>query len=484
MNPLKPAAHTTQENRATPDSHAIPENHGTSKIHATLAASGVSHPGNPADQSAPPLSASRKRRFSGLGKTLSFSLLEAGAVYPFIVLLTAYAVHQSPLLFLLVLWLAHAAAVLLGIARAQGSMARSRLGTSLLIAAALLLPAAVLGIGLPAVVAAAALLAAAVRGLVAGRKQWLASAPLRLPLIGLGAALVMYITAGQVAVLEPHRTSMYVIAMLVLFMLLLRWNGERVYYASHAQETDLPLFRRILAVNRSLTWVVIVVIAVLGGWRGFGSLILLLRDGLRSLLSFLESDAPPQEPPPMPAEPAQMPNLAGMDEGPARNPLWLEIAGYVVLALIGLLVTALLGFGIYRLIRRWLPERIRRLLRSLAYRLGLLRSIRQMPAEAVDFVDEVERIDRLQTGSRGVRGFMRRRKGFGDEDGNDPRRAYESLIRRAVRKGYTFRPSRTPAENGSSMTSNLAWTERSPEDVQTIIERYNAVRYGRGKPEE
>ncbi|ANS75614.1 hypothetical protein AWM70_14260 [Paenibacillus yonginensis] len=422
--------------------------------------------------------------FGGLGRTLGFSLLEAGSVYPFIVLLTAFALHLPPLMFLLAVWIAHAAGVLLGTARSRGDLGRSRLGTPLLIAAVLLVPAAVIGLRLPAVLAAAALLAAAVRGLVAGRKQWPAFAPLRLPLIGLAAALVVYITAGRVAVLEPHRTSLYIVAMLVLFMLLLRWNGERVYYASHAQETDLPLFRRILAANRSLTWLVIVFIAVLGGWKGLGSLLLLLRDGLRTLFSYLESDAPPPEPPAMPAEPAQMPNLPGMDEGPVKHPLWLQIAGYVVLALAGLVAAVLLGYGIYRLIRRWLPERIRRLLRGLAYRLGLLRSIRQVSPEAADFVDEVEKIDRLHNGSRGIRGIRRLWKSSGDVGEDDPRRVYENLIRRAVRKGYAFRSSRTPSENGITMTSDSSWTELSAEEVENIISRYNAVRYRRGNPRE
>ncbi|OZB93555.1 DUF4129 domain-containing protein [Paenibacillus sp. XY044] len=411
-------------------------------------------------------------RYRGVVDALYFSLLESASLYPVAVLLAVYALPLHPLLIWLLAGAVHAAGVLAG--REQSRRGGGRLGTPILLAAAVLLPLAVFGLRLAAAVAALALLAAAIRGLIAGRKQWWKTAVQRLPLIGLGASLVLYITAGQVSALHPHRTSMYVMAMITLFALLLRMNGERVRDASHAEQADRQLFGRILTANRSMTWIVIVLIALLSGWKGLGAIFLLLRDGIRSLLQGLGGDGQPAEQPPQaPAEP-MTPDLAGLDQGPVQHPMWLKITGYVILGILCLIALILLGMLLYKLFRRWLPERIRNWVRHLAYRLGLLRQIRRISEETADFVDEVERIDRVSAKPRRFRRFRKEQ----DISGSDPRQAYESLIRRAVKKGFAFRASRTPAENGAELSGGEGLTGLTPEAVHTLIDRYNAVRYG------
>lgn len=416
-------------------------------------------------------------RYRGAGEALYFSLLESASLYPVAVLLAAYALPLHPLLIWLLAGVVHAAGVLAG--REQSRSGGGRLWTPIPLAAAVLLPLAVIGLRLAAALAAVALLAAAIRGLIAGRKQWWKTAVQRLPLIGLGASLVLYITAGQVSSLYPHRTSLYVMAMITLFALLLRMNGERVRDASHAEQADRQLFGRILTANRSMTWIVIAVIALLSGWKGLGAIFLFLRDGLRSLLQGLGGDGQSVEQPPQaPADP-MMPDLSGMDQGPVQHPTWLKVIGYVVLGILCLAALVLLGMLLYKLFRRWLPERIRSWVRRLAYRLGLLRQIRHISEETADFVDEVERIDRVAAKPRRFRRFRKEP----DISGSDPRQAYESLIRRAVKKGFAFRASRTPAENGAELAAGESFTGMAPEAVHTLIERYNAVRYG-GKKEQ
>ncbi|WP_136607351.1 hypothetical protein [Paenibacillus dokdonensis] len=404
---------------------------------------------------------------------LGNSLLETAAVFPYLLLYMVYAMQASPWWLLPVMWLLHALGTMIGIRQAGGR--KAVLATALLIAAALL-PLAALGLR-AAILAVLLLLLADIRGLIVGRKQLWRLVQLNLPLGGLAASLIVYGVSSRVPAIEPYRTSLYLLSLFTLFAVLLRWNGDRVREASNAQQTDRMLLRRILSRNRWMTWLTIAVIALLSLWNGLNEGFAYFRHWLSGIFNGLdqgEQQVTPEQP--------QMGQQGPLDlPPPSQSPKWLHIMGQIFLILLIVAVAVALLLLLYRLVRRWLPQRFREWIARMAQRLRLLREVRSAPTDQGDYVDEVEKIDRVN--KRPGRLWRRRKEGAAAVKDGDPRRAYESLIRSAVKRGYKFRPSLTPSENGAALNAKGDYTHLPAQDVGQVIHRYNQVRYGSdGKP--
>ncbi|MWV46376.1 DUF4129 domain-containing protein [Paenibacillus sp. HJL G12] len=399
---------------------------------------------------------------------LGNSLLETAACYPFVVLYMVYAMQSAPWWLMPLIWLLHALGTLIG--RRQAAGRKELLVTALLLVAALL-PLAVLGLR-PAILAVVVLLLADFRGLIVGRKDLWRFIQLNLPLAGLAAALIVYGVSSNVEAIEPYRVPLYFMSIFTLFAVLLRWNGDRVREASNAHETDRMQLRRILSRNRWMTWLVVAFIAVLSLWNGLGEGLAYFKRWLTGLLNGLgksgQAESPEQMPPAQPG-PMELPP-------PSHQPKWLHIVGQIAFAVLVAAVAAALLLLLYRLLRRWLPQSIRAWIARMAQRLRLMREMRRIPTDQGDYVDEVERIERVNKGQ----GRWRRKRKEGPtlaRDG-DPRRAYESLIRMAVRRGFKFRPSLTPSENGAALASDKDLTGLPAQDMDQVISRYNQARYG------
>ncbi|MDR9853570.1 hypothetical protein RJP21_08155 [Paenibacillus sp. VCA1] len=400
---------------------------------------------------------------------LGNSLLETAACYPFVLLYMVFAMDLVPGWMPPLIWLLHALGTLAGIRQAGGK--KALLPVAALIAAALI-PLAAAGLR-AGVLAALVSLIAVFRGLIVGRKELWREIDLKLPLAGLGAALIVYGVSSRVDALEPYRIGLYFMSLFTLFTVLLRWNGDRVRDASNAQETDRQLLRRILARNRRMTWLTIAVIALLSLWNGLGQGLAYVKHWLAEWLRGLGGGDQPQAVEEPPAQP-QQPDMGLPPASP--TPHWVQVASQILFYLLAAVVALVLLALLYRLLRRWLPESLRALLARLAQRLRLMREIRRTTLDEGAYVDEVEKIERVQKRP----GRWRRKRGdaLDGAGGGDPRRAYESLIRRAVKQGYGFRASLTPSENGTRLTSKDDYTGLDPKDVNRIVDRYNEVRYG------
>lgn len=407
---------------------------------------------------------------------LGNSLLETAACYPFLLLYMAFAMDLVPGWLLPLIWLLHAAGTLTGIRQARGG--KALLPAAALIAAALI-PLAATGLR-AGVLAALVSFIAVFRGLVVGRKELWREIDLKLPLAGLGAALIVYGFSSRVGALEPYRISLYFMSLFTLFAVLLRWNGDRVRDASNAQETDRQLLRRIVARNRRMTWLTIAVIALLSLWNGLGEGLAYARRWLAEWLRGLGGGEKPQAVQEPPAQP-QQPDLGLPPASP--TPHWVQVASQLLFYLLAAAVALVLLFLLYRLLRRWLPESLRAWLARLAQRLRLMREIRRTTLDEGDYVDEVEKIEPVQ--KRPGRRWRRRNDDAAGAGSGDPRRAYANLIRRAVKQGYAFRSSLTPSENADLISAKTEYTNLAPHEVEQVVRRYNQVRYGAGtKPED
>lgn len=401
---------------------------------------------------------------------LGNSLLETAACYPLILIYAVYAMQDVPWWLLPLIWLLHAAGTLIGIRQASGK--KGLLAAALLLAAASL-PLPALGLR-SAILAVALLLLADIRGLIVGRKDLWRFIQLNLPLAGLAASLIVYGAASRVEAIEPYRFWLYVMSLLTLFMVLLRWNGDRVREASNAQETDRMQLRRILSKNRWMTWLVIAVIALLSMWNGFNEGMSYFRRWLTGLINGLGRDGQPEPQEQMPQAPQVPLELAA----PSHSPKWLHIFSQIMFVLITVIIAAVLLLLLYRLLRRWLPQSLRAWIERMAQRFRLMREIRRVATDQGDYVDEVERIERVN--KRPSRLWRRRKVNPAVLDQGDPRQAYANLIRSSVKRGFKFKPSHTPFENGSVLTSG-DYTGLPAQDVGKVISLYNQARYDAGK---
>lgn len=410
-------------------------------------------------------------------RALGMAATDVTSLYPFVLLFAVYALFADPLMLLAMVGLAYSAGAFAGMRQAErGGMRLVSAGLPALALAAGWLSFAGGGM-LPAILGAAALAAFTLAGIVSGRKQtWLSPQPV-VAMTGIGAAAIvaLFMSGSGNPELAPHQTSLYALAMFAMFGSLLRWNAAQVQAASFAHAGDRAGLKRIAASGRRMTWLAIAAIALLAGWQGLGPL---LRSLARSLLGLLpQGSGGPEQPLAPPQQTPMMPGLLPADE-PSGPPRWLEIAGNALLVLLGLIAAVLVLTVLYRLVRRWLPERVRQAVTALLRRLRLLRELRAVPPEQGSYVDETERLEKVA--SRPRLQWLKRRSAARAEDAaaGDPRAAYRALLHGAAKRGFAVQASSTPSENGVKLTGAQAFTDLPPDELRRLIERYNAARYG------
>ncbi|WP_310551305.1 DUF4129 domain-containing protein [Paenibacillus glufosinatiresistens] len=407
------------------------------------------------------------------------ALMETAGLFPAALLYAVYALHASPPILLLGIGLLHLGGQAAG-ARQIGSGRALPAALALLLAAAAITVAAY-GLRPAALAGGAALLAAALRGLLIGRQRGWARLLPQVPAVGVAAAALMYaaIAASKPAGLTPYAPLLYGAGMTALFLLLLRWNRYRIRAAALNVEGEAAPAGRIETVNRRMTGLLLLLVAASAGWQGLGPL---LRRVARWLIGLLPKPAAPV-PEEKPAEvlPQAMPGFTKGEDAAAGTPEWLRIAGYILLGLLATAAAVALLVLLYRLVRRWLPERVRYGLRRLGRLLRRLREGRRAPEAEGGYIDEVEKIERAAAPARRL--WLRLGISARSAD-EDPRAAYRRLLRGAVKRGFGYRPSRTPLENGADIASpEKRFTELEDREVRRIIDRYNEVRYGGERPD-
>ncbi len=335
---------------------------------------------------------------------------------------------------------------------------------------------------------------ALLRGIAIARSDWDRIFPIRWQLIALALTWIIYIVAGNSNSIHDVRGSLYIAGAFTLFALLFRFAAQQIDYISLDEGFSFASLRAVIQRTRRWTWLVIVLIVILGASDQITSW---LEQAWSALIAWLSpSAAPPptiltnmSNPPPMEAMPLPEPNETTM-----MNPFWIEKAAQLITILAVATVISLVGVVIVRLLRRYAPKLYRWLL-SLWEPQSL-----EEDKETVDaYTDEIER---LQETPKPARRFLQRNRKPAEVD-ERVRYYYRQLISRADKKGITLAASATPERVGRQLapqeyaestqdtstftTGNLSSLHgsrgNSPDSagIRELINLYNRVRY-EGQP--
>lgn len=401
-----------------------------------------------------------------------WSCLELAAVYPLVVLLAVFGLHLSAAALLLFLLVIHYAAGLIGFSQTRDK-AKTRmaaiLGGALLAAACALAVYLIYGFSLKGALLLAAAVLLAGRGWIGGRKQFWGRLEYVLPLLGLAANLIVYAVSRNNELLTGYRPSFYIAVLVILITLLFRSNSDKLRAAFRANDKRPLPMGRILAANRKLTGWTLAVILLLTAWQGLGPLLSWLWGKAVSQISFPKQEIQP--------EMQETPDLAlpggGFQKGPSATPLWLKIAGYALLGIVLLAVLLFVCFLLYRLFSRWLPAGVKRFIHQLLLR---LKQLGVAVKEQTGYVDEVERLEPLAN-RRKVKSRLKKQGSNAGSPESDPRAAYRSFIRSAMRKGFKFQASHTPGENGEKLAESGSYSNLTPQETKELIQVYELARY-------
>ena len=399
-------------------------------------------------------------------KALFAAIRDTALVYSLLLLLAVYVFDLSPYLL----------AVLIGISVFAGGAAGYRLRTEAAYLAATAFP-----------VLSSALLIAA--GLVDGRGILL------LIVLGLGGArgvqragrasrdrketliVCCWLVAGvfvyawtlQRALLSPYSLSVYIALTVVMLGLFLRWNELRVREAMGVYGDEEVPMNRLKRFNAVFMIGFMLLVLLIGG----ATQLAVVLDWIVHLWRLLWSgtlDGQAIEPP-MPtgdefAEPEE--TVPPQDELEDQEVGWMHWIAWgvaaIVLASIGTILFFLLRW-LYTILAEWLPDWLKRLLENLRI---TVRAIQE--PEQVAYADTTEKLEPRKRSRK--RSFAKV-----DEPPDGPRREYFKLVQAAIRRGYVFRPWKTPTETGREIEAFLAADQENPARVEDVVERYNHSRY-------
>ncbi|MFD1886131.1 DUF4129 domain-containing protein [Paenibacillus wenxiniae] len=417
--------------------------------------------------------------------------IELAAIYPLIVLLDAYGLHNGmPWIGLL---------LLLGIA-GIGTLLRptvrlNRLTNGLLFCMyAVLIVIAYYSIA-AAQPAAATWIAAIIlsvlallRGMMISRSHSDRLFPIRWQLVALGLTWMVYIAAGSSSAIHDVRGSLYAAGAFTLFTLLFRFATQQIDYISLDEGFSFASLRAVIQRTRRWTWLVIVLIAILGA---SDQLTIWLEQAWRAFLAWIGNGiVPPPSMPtdtytPPPMEPLQLPD-SGNTGG---DPFWVEKLAQLIVLLALCAFIGWLGYMMIRLLRRYAPKLYRWLLS-----LWEPQQLQAQSAQTDTYTDEVQKLTEPSGAPR--RPFQRIKKpGRTDER---VRYYYRQLLSRAGKRGIAIAVSATPehvghqlapeeyAQDRAASAQDNGSTAAQHEPVATsgtreLITLYNRVRYN-GEP--
>ncbi|WP_458119612.1 DUF4129 domain-containing protein [Paenibacillus sp. Z6-24] len=418
------------------------------------------------------------------------------AVYPLILLLDVYGLRtQQPAGWLLILLSMAGLGTLLrtaGQARASGWKWIISLVIYMMLTAAALVWLYSESGGMPLLITAVVLGAAAMLyGIVLAEGQWDRVFPLKWQMILLGVTWIAYVAAGHAGGLDEVRGSIYAAGAISIFSILFRLGSQQIGSIAFEEGFSLAALRAVIRRSRSWTWLVVILIAIIGGSSQLSAA---LRWLWHRLVQLLSSDVKPQLS--QPTEPVNPPMLPPMDlpesDSSSLNPLILERIAQIVMLLALAAFAGWLGWMLYRLIRKYAP----RLSRWLASLWGGV--LAEDAAEPKGYTDHTEKIQKPLSPRRR---WNRRSEPIPSDPSGRVRYHYRQLLNNARKKGITVNVADTPTDIARRLspsvessvsdqhrlqgiqteqirTSNIQTQQIRLSSVQRLIDWYNDVRYG------
>ncbi|WP_322903249.1 DUF4129 domain-containing protein [Paenibacillus campi] len=327
---------------------------------------------------------------------------------------------------------------------------------------------------------------ALLRGIMIARGNMERLFPIRWQLVALGLTWIVYIVAGSSSSIDDGRASLYVAGAFTLFALLFRFAGQQIEYISLDEGFSFASLRAVIQRTRRWTWLVVVLIAILGA---SDQLSLWLEQAWKAVVAWLSNtSAPPPALPtdtytPPPLEPLQLPEASSS----TTDPFWIEKIAQLIVLLAVCAFIGWLGLVIIRLLRRYAPKLYRWLLS-----LWEPQQLRQEVVATVAYTDEVQQLNEPARHTR--RWFARTYKPSQPDE--RVRYYYRQLLSRASKQGITIAASATPERVGRQLApeqyanrSTLVMDESARQTriadttagTKELIELYNRVRYD-GQP--
>ncbi|MCQ4086846.1 DUF4129 domain-containing protein [Saccharibacillus sp. JS10] len=400
-------------------------------------------------------------------KALPTSIRDTALIYAACVLLAMYIFDMSPYLL----------AGMIGASLFCGMIGGYRLQTDPAYGVAMVFPMLftvgmfiVGGLGFRSVFLFAVLAFAGVRGVqqagrasITQRKQtWMFYSWL---LVG----AVIYIRSLQSEFLLPYSFSIYIACIVILIFLFMSWNDRKVREASGIYGDEEAPVTTLKKINRFWVSGFILLMVLIGG----ATQLSVILDGIVKLWRLLwggsvgggerrgsakpdlNSIAPPDM---MPYE----------DMTNNQDSVWVQVIIWIALCIIGVAVAVVIFFllrALYRILSQWFPEWLRRLLERLR--------ISARPIQKSKLIGYADTTEKLEPRKKAVK----TKTVPITKPPEGARLEYFKMVQEAVRRGYKFRPWKTPSETGREIADQPTYRDLETSQVNTLTEAYNKDRY-------
>lgn len=408
---------------------------------------------------------------------LAYMLAEVAACYPIIVLLDAYLFHtDQPVLWALWLLCAGGLGITLRIASRSSSAKWKIISWSIvwIVVGAIILWTMIQQVGLSSIWIAS--ICMMVIGLFRGNMlvmgDWDQLFPLTLQLVLLIVAWIFYVITGSEGDLSSTHFSIYLAGMIHLFAILMRCGSRQISYSVWEDGFPLAALQLVIRRSRRWTWILIGLIAIIGGSTQLSVILSWLWQKILSLFQNNEPTMPNQMIEPM-IPPPLLPPMDLPEQSPSiLNPEWIErIAQIIMIAALAAFVIGV-GLFLYRLLRKYGPPLWRWLLRILGIESDIVVPV-QEPSSG--YIDQTEKI-RPTSAPIG----MNFKKKVPDDPAERVRYHYERLIRRGIKRGLDQHKGDTPNTLGRKMIdlNPKESSTYSEQRISILIHWYNQIRYG------
>lgn len=399
-------------------------------------------------------------------KALFTAIRDTALVYSLLLLLALYLFDLSPYLF----------ALLIGVSLFGGGVTGYRLSTEAAYLTAMAFPvlstALLIAVGLMdgrGILLLILLGLAGARGVQQAGRASRNSKETLIVCCWLVIGFFIYGWALRESPLSPYSFSIYIALTVVLLGLFLRWNELRVREAMGVYGDEEVPMNRLKRINSAFMVGFMLLVLLIGGATQLAVVLDWIVDLWRLLWSGT-TDGQALDPSRVTGDEMNEPEelVPSYDELEDQDIGWLRWimwgVAVIILASIGVTIFFLLRW-LYTILAEWLPDWLKRLLANLRITVQAI----QEP-EQIAYADTTEKLEPRKRSSK-------RSSVKVAEPPDGPRREYFKLVQAAMRRGYVFRPWKTPTETGRDIEALIAADEENPGQVKQVIERYNDSRY-------
>ncbi|MNH93832.1 hypothetical protein D3C73_464400 [compost metagenome] len=317
------------------------------------------------------------------------------------------------------------------------------------------------------------------RGIRLTRNSWSQLFPVTVYIMGLLVYLLAVPIMGRMELFKPYAGLTNFLGFISLIIFFFYFN--RIQLTGATLSTSSQAFSSLSASVRSINRLWIIVIILLIGIIGFFQQI---KDGftsmLRSIIMFLISLIPKDQPAPEPSPAASAPPPELPPMVPSE-PSWLAVLLEKLFMIIGYtLLAVLIIAAVYMIFKRLAPI----LIKAIRKLLSRLRFVSE-EADQAGYSDEQELVvEWRELPGAWLKGLTNRllRKGQTElrwsqlkTNRERVRFLYRGLVRQATDKGHNHNQAYTPNESGRSWITKDIYPAQSATDITSA---YNRVRYG------